>query len=45
MVATEIKHEHLEEIVSEFDIVAFIDDDLDNCEMAKKLGIMALRRV
>lgn len=43
--AAEVKREHLQEIVSEFDIVAFIDDDLDNCEMAKKLGIMALRRV
>ena len=43
--ATEIKREHLQEIMTEFDIIAFIDDDLDNCEMAKKLGVMALRRV
>ena len=28
-----------------YDIIAFIDDDLANCEMAKELGILALRKV
>lgn len=41
----EVKREHLLKIMEEFDVIAFIDDDLQNCEMAKSLGILALRRV
>ena len=41
----EIKREHLEEIMQKGNIVLFIDDDLSNCEMAKSLGIQALRKV
>lgn len=43
--ACEVKREHLLKIMEKYDIVAFIDDDLDNCEMAKELGVLALRRV
>ena len=43
--AYEVKREHLLQIMEDFDIVAFIDDDLQNCEMAKELGILSLRRV
>lgn len=43
--AHEVKREHLLRIMEDFDIIAFIDDDLQNCEMAKSLGILALRRV
>lgn len=43
--AVEVKKEHLFKIMENYDIVAFIDDDLANCEMAKELGILALRRV
>ena len=40
-----VKREHLEEIMKNYDIIAFIDDDLTNCQMAKSLGILALRVV
>ena len=40
-----VKREHLERIMKNYDIIAFIDDDLTNCQMAKELGILALRRV
>ena len=43
--ACEVKREHLLQIMKEFDVIAFIDDDLANCEMAKELGVLALRRV
>lgn len=43
--ANEVKREHLLKIMEEFDVIAFIDDDIDNCNMAKELGILALRRV
>lgn len=43
--ACEVKREHLIEIMKEFDVIAFIDDDIENCEMAKSLGILSLRRV
>jgi len=43
--AHEVKREHLLKIMEDFDIVAFIDDDIENCEMAKSLGILSLRRV
>ena len=41
----EVKREHLLKIMEEFDIVAFIDDDIENCKMAKGLGILSLRVV
>ena len=41
----EIKKEHLQDIMKHHEVVAFIDDDLSNCEMAKELGMLALRRV
>ena len=40
-----VKREHLERIMKDFDVIAFIDDDLTNCQMAKSLGILALRVV
>lgn len=43
--SAEVKKEHIEKIQKEFDIIAFIDDDLSNCEMAKSMGILALRVV
>ena len=43
--AKEVKKEHLEKILENYEIVAFIDNDLDNCLMAKELGILALRKV
>lgn len=43
--ACEVKREHLLQIMEEFNVIAFIDDDLQNCEVAKELGILALRRV
>lgn len=43
--ACEVKREHLIEIMKEFDVITFIDDDIDNCKMAKDLGILVLRRV
>ena len=44
--AYEVKREHIEIIRRMgYDIIAFIDDDLQNCEMAKSLGILSLRRV
>lgn len=41
--ACEVKREHLLQIMEEFDIIAFIDDDIDNCKMTKELGILSLR--
>lgn len=41
----EVKREHLLKIMEEFNIIAFIDDDIDNCKMAKDLGILVLRKV
>lgn len=43
--ASEVKKNHLLKIMESYDIIAFIDDDLANCEMAKELGILALRKV
>ena len=43
--ACEVKKDHLIEIMKEYDIIAFIDDDLTNCNMAKELGILSLRVV
>lgn len=41
----EVKREHLQDIMKDYEVVAFIDDDLSNCEMAKELGIFAVRKV
>ena len=41
----DVKKEHLTEIRKEYDILAFIDDEINNCRMAKDIGILALRRV
>ena len=43
--SAEVKRDHLKDIARKFDIIAFIDDDLSNCEMAKGEGIFALRKV
>ena len=43
--SSDIKREHLKDISKNFEIIAFIDDDLSNCQMAKDEGILALRRV
>ena len=43
--ALEIKREHLVEIMKNFNVLLFIDDDLANCRMAEELGILALRKV
>ena len=43
--ASEVKKNHLLKIMESYDIIAFIDDDLANGEMAKELGILALRKV
>lgn len=41
----EVKRDYLLELMQRYRIEAFIDDDLSNCQMAKELGILALRRV
>ena len=41
----EVKKEHLIEISKSYDIITFVDDELANCEMAKNLKILALRKV
>lgn len=41
----EVKEEHLKAIMKKYSVIAFIDDDILNCEAAKKLGILALRKV
>ena len=43
--SAEVKKEHIEDILKEYYVLAFIDDDLGNCEMAKSFGILALRRI
>lgn len=43
--SSEVKRDHLTAIAEDFDIIAFIDDDLGNCQMAKELGILSLRKV
>ena len=40
-----VKKEHIQDIMQNYEIVAFIDDDLDNCEMAQELGIYSIRKV
>ena len=41
----EVKKEHLIDISKTHNIIAFIDDELANCEIAKEMGILALRKV
>lgn len=41
----EVKKEHLQNIIKSYEIAAFIDDDLSNCEMARELGIFSMRKV
>jgi hypothetical protein len=41
----EVKKDHLNKVLQKFDIIAFIDDDLANCQMAKEEGIFSLRKV
>lgn len=43
--SAEVKKDHLEEIQESYNILAFIDDDLSNCQMARDMGIVALRKV
>ena len=43
--SSEVKKEHLQQIMKEYDVMMFVDDDLSNCKMAKELGILALRKV
>lgn len=42
--SAEIKKEHLQDIMKDYNIIAFIDDDPSNCEMAKALGIFTLKK-
>lgn len=42
---TDVKRDLLKQIQEQYDIVAFIDDKQENCEMAKSLGIFSLRVV
>ena len=41
----EVKADHLDIIKKHFDIICFIDDDLSNCEMAKSMGVLSLRKI
>ena len=41
----EVKKDHLIEISKNYDIIAFIDDELSNCQAASNEGILALRKV
>ena len=43
--SAEVKREHLQEIMKNYRVTMFIDDEIANCEVAKELGILALRRV
>lgn len=43
--SAEVKEEHLKEIMESYEVAAFVDDDLSNCEMAKRLGVFAMRKV
>ena len=43
--AEEVKREHLQKIMENYDVICFVDDSLENCEMAKDMGILALRCV
>lgn len=43
--SSEVKKDHLHEISKKYHILAFIDDDLSNCIMARDFGLIALRKV
>ena len=43
--ATEVKREHFKDILEKYDVIGFVDDSLENCEVAKEFGILALRCV
>ena len=43
--ATEVKKELLQKIMSKYEVIAFIDDTLSNCEVAKELGILSMRMI
>ena len=43
--SSEVKKDHINHIKKNFEIIAFIDDDLSNCQMAKQEGLLALRKV
>ena len=43
--ATEVKKDHLLQVMKNFNVVVFIDDDIANCRMAKELGVLALWKV
>ena len=43
--ASVLKKEALQELQKEYNIIMYVDDDLNNCEAAKELGIYALRKV
>ena len=46
-VAVEVKKDHIKKIRDEFgyEIIAFIDDEIENLNMAKEMGILSLRAV
>ena len=41
----DVKKDHLKSVIRNYQIVAFIDDDPQNCLMAKEMGILALQKV
>jgi len=43
--AEEVKREHLQKIMENYEVICFVDDSLENCEVAKELGVLALRAV
>lgn len=43
--ATEVKRDHFKKILEEYEVICFVDDSLENCEVAKEFGILALRCV
>lgn len=40
-----LKKETLQALSKEYNILMYVDDDLNNCEAAKELGIFSLRKV
>ena len=40
-----LKKEILQDLQKEYNIIMYIDDDLNNCEAAKELGVFSLRKV
>ena len=44
-IAPELKQQHLQEIMKEYEILLFIDDEVANCRMASNLGIFTMRVV